>query len=110
MKSNNQTITIMPTIFHITTKAEWETAKRKGYYDTHSLKEEGFIHCSEDRQVSGVLQRYFQNKKNLIKLVVETDKLKSPFFFDWSVSVEDTFPHIYGPINIDAVKEIVAVN
>jgi len=100
----------MSTIFHITTKAEWEAAKRKGFYNTLSLREEGFIHCSEDRQISGVLNRYFQNKKDLVKLVVETEKLKSPYFFDWSTSVEDTFPHVYGPINIDAVKEIVPVN
>ncbi len=100
----------MATIFHITTKSEWEAAKRKGFYNTLSLREEGFIHCSEDRQISGVLNRYFQNKKDLVKLVVETEKLKSPYFFDWSTSVEDTFPHVYGPINIDAVKEIVPVN
>jgi uncharacterized protein (DUF952 family) len=99
----------MPTIFHITTKVEWEAAQRKGYYDTLSLKDEGFIHCSEDRQVSVVLNRYFQNKRDLVKLVVETDRLKSPYYFDWSSSVEDTFPHVYGPINIDAVREIVAV-
>src|SRR5579863_9088749 len=100
----------MSTIFHITTKAEWEAAQRKGFYNTLSLKEEGFIHCSEDRQVSGVLSRYFQNKKDLVKLVVKTEKLKSPFFFDWSTSVEDTFPHVYGPINLEAVEEIVPVN
>jgi len=99
----------MSTIFHITTKAEWDAAKRKGFYDTLSLKDEGFIHCSEDRQISGVLQRYFQNKKDLVKLVVKTEKLKSPFFFDWSTSVEDTFPHVYGPINLEAVEEIVPV-
>ncbi|HLK28209.1 MAG TPA: DUF952 domain-containing protein [Puia sp.] len=100
----------MSTIFHITTKAEWDAAQRKGFYDTLSLKNEGFIHCSEDRQISGVLNRYFQNKKDLVKLVVKTEKLKSPFFFDWSTSVEDTFPHVYGPINLEAVEEIVPVN
>ncbi len=100
----------MPTIFHITTKSEWEAAQRKGFYDTLSLKNEGFIHCSEDRQISGVLNRYFNNKSDLVKLIVETEKLKSPFFFDWSTSVEDTFPHVYGRINLEAVKEIVPVN
>jgi uncharacterized protein (DUF952 family) len=100
----------MSTIFHITTKAEWDAAQRKGFYDTLSLKNEGFIHCSEDRQVSGVLNRYFHDKKDLVKLVVKTEKLKSPFFFDWSTSVEDTFPHVYGPINLEAVEEIVPVN
>ena len=98
------------TIFHITTKPEWEAAKRLGFYKTLSLKEEGFIHCSEDRQVPGVLNRYFHDRKDLVKLVIKTEKLKSPYFFDWSTSVEDTFPHVYGPINLDAVEDIVNVN
>jgi uncharacterized protein (DUF952 family) len=99
----------MATIFHITTLPEWNTAKESGSYTSPSLKEEGFIHCSEDRQIAGVLDRYFKGKHDLAKLVIETDKLTSPIYFDWSPSVEDTFPHIYGPINLDAVKEVVAI-
>ena len=99
----------MSVIYHITEKREWETAKEKGYYATAALKEEGFIHCSEDRQVADVLDRYFKNKIDLVKLVIETDKLTSPLYFDWSSSIEDTFPHIYGPINLDAVQEVIPV-
>jgi uncharacterized protein (DUF952 family) len=99
----------MNTIIHITTKAEWEAAVRKGYYDNLSLREEGFIHCSEERQIPSVLDRYFQDQKGLVKLVVETEKLNSPYYYDWSNSAEDTFPHVYGPINIDAVTEILSV-
>ena len=97
----------MPIIFHITTMPEWKAAKAKGSYESASLAEEGFIHCSEDRQISGVLDRYFKDKKDLVKLVINTDKLTSPIYFDWSPSVEDTFPHIYGPINLEAVEDVV---
>jgi uncharacterized protein (DUF952 family) len=100
---------IMPVIFHITTKPEWESAQKKGFYEAASLASEGFIHCSEDRQVADVLDRYFKDKKELVKLVIETDRLKSPIFFDWSTSVEDTFPHIYGPINLEAVTDVVSI-
>ena len=96
----------MSIIFHITTRPEWEAAKEKGFYTTASLNDEGYIHCSEDRQIADVLDRYFREKNDLIKLVIETDKLTSPLYYDWSPSVEDTFPHIYGTINLDAVKEI----
>ena len=99
----------MPTIYHVTTAAEWNAAKQKGFYETPSLKDEGFIHCSQDNQVAGVLQRYFEGKTGLVKLVIDTDKLKSRFVFDWSPSVQDTFPHIYGPINTDAVVDVVAI-
>ena len=93
----------MQVIYHIAFAKAWEDAKQKGYYEHPTLKSEGFIHCSLDNQVAGVLERYFQGEKDLIKLVIDTDKLTSKHIFDWSKSTEDTYPHIYGPINLDAV-------
>ncbi|MBS1667351.1 MAG: DUF952 domain-containing protein [Bacteroidetes bacterium] len=89
--------------------AAWKLANETGSYTSPSLKEEGFIHCSEERQIPAVLDRYFKGKKELVKLVLDTDKLTSPLYFDWSPSVEDTFPHIYGPINLDAIQVVVAI-
>lgn len=99
----------MSIIYHITTKPEWEAAKVTGKYEAFSLKEEGYIHCSEQGQVAEVLDRYFKGKRDLIKLVIDTDKLTSPLIYDWSPSIEDTFPHIYGPINVEAVSEIIPI-
>ncbi len=99
----------MPTIYHVTTASEWNAAKASGLYETPSLKEEGFIHCSQEHQVAGVLERYFTEKEGLVKLVIDTDKLTSKFVFDWSPSSQDTFPHVYGPINTDAVVEVIAI-
>lgn len=100
----------MPVIYHVTTTAEWEAAKEKGAYTTPSLQAEGFIHCSaDDAQVKGVLQRYFAGKTNLLKLVIDTDKLSSRFIYEWSPSTADTFPHVYGPINLDAVIETIKI-
>jgi uncharacterized protein (DUF952 family) len=93
----------MSLIYHVTTTTEWETAKQKGFYESLALKEEGFIHCSEERQVESVLTRYFSNKSNLVKLRIDTDKLNSQLIYDWSNAIEDTFPHVYGNINLDAV-------
>lgn len=99
----------MPIIYHVTTANEWNAAKEKGQYESLSLKEEGFIHCSLETQVPGVLQRYFAGKTGLVKLVIDTDKLRSQLIYDWSTSNEDTYPHIYGPINTDAVIEVIAI-
>ncbi|MEI9911698.1 MAG: DUF952 domain-containing protein [Bacteroidota bacterium] len=99
----------MPIIYHVTTGADWSAAKEKGFYEHPSLKAEGFIHCSQDHQVAGVLERYFAGQTDLVKLVIDTDKLTSKFIFDWSPSVQDTFPHIYGPINTDAVIDILVL-
>lgn len=97
----------MPIIYHVTTAADWKAAQQKGFYDHPSLVEEGFIHCSQEHQVAGVLERYFAGKTDLIKLVIDTDKLTSRFVFDWSPSTADTFPHVYGTINVDAVVDVI---
>lgn len=97
----------MSVIYHVTTAAEWNEALSKGSYEHSSLKDEGFIHCSQENQLAAVLERYFSGKKNLVKLVIDTDKLTSKYIFDWSPSTQDTFPHIYGPINTEAVIDVI---
>jgi uncharacterized protein (DUF952 family) len=97
----------MPVIYHVTTASDWNAAKQKGFYEHLSLKDEGFIHCSQEHQVAEVLERYFAGKNDLVKLVIDTDKLTSKFVFDWSPSIQDTFPHVYGPINSDAVVDVM---
>ncbi len=93
-------------IFHITTVAVWNEAVEKGYFETSSLKDEGFIHCCLEEQIESVLGRYFQGIKDLLKLEIETDKLTSPYYYEWSPSIAETFPHIYGTINLDAVEHV----
>ncbi len=97
----------MPVIYHVTTAGDWEAARQKGAYEHPSLKAEGFIHCSQENQVAGVLERYFAGQNSLVKLVIDTDRLTSRFVFDWSPSTKDTFPHVYGPINLDAVTSVI---
>jgi len=99
----------MSLIYHITTRDAWTHAKEQGFYEAPSLAEEGFIHCAQEQQVQGVLERYFSGKQHLVKLVIETELLKSRFVFEWSPSTSDTFPHIYGPINADAVMDVVSI-
>lgn len=96
----------MATIYHITTQSQWDAAAATGWYETPFLKEEGFIHCSQETQVAGVLHRYFNGMTNLLKLVIDTEKLKNQLVYEWSPSTADTFPHIYGPINTDAVTAV----
>lgn len=99
----------MPVIYHITTQTEWDKARENGYYEHPSLKAEGFIHCSEDHQVAGVLERYFAGQTGLVRLVIDTNQLTSRYIQEWSPSTQDTFPHIYGPINASAVIDVVTL-
>jgi uncharacterized protein (DUF952 family) len=96
----------MALIYHITAKADWEAAKKKGLYMAPSLETEGFIHCSEEQQVKAVLERYYSGKKDLLKLVIDPKKLKPELKYELAPSVHESFPHVYGPINLDAVIEV----
>ena len=96
----------MPIIYHITTRSEWEAARQQSFYEAASLRPEGFMHCSEAAQVPGVLQRYFAGREDLVKLVIDTEKLHAPLQYDYAPSIQENFPHIYGPLNLDAVVEV----
>ncbi|MFM7222995.1 MAG: DUF952 domain-containing protein [Bacteroidota bacterium] len=96
----------MPLIYHITTPAAWATAQQSGEYTAPSLKDEGFIHCSQHSQLEGVRERFYKNAGELILLEIDTTKLTEQYIFEWAPSIQDTFPHIYGPINLDAVVTV----
>jgi uncharacterized protein (DUF952 family) len=96
----------MPYIYHITTREVWEQAQTTGQYEVPSLKEEGFIHCSMEDQVQRVLERFYSDRKDLLLLCIDSRKLLSQLVYEWAPSMEATFPHVYGPINTDAVTEV----
>jgi len=96
-------------IYHVTTKEAWQNAIEQNFYEAASLATEGFIHCSTEQQVNGVLLRYFKDKTNLVKLTIAASELTSKLQYDFSPSVGESFPHIYGRINIDAVINVQAV-
>lgn len=96
----------MAFIYHITTKQDWKVAEEEGFYIAPSLETEGFIHCSEEQQVKGVLERYYKGKNSLLKLLIDPQQLKSELKYELAPSINENFPHIYGPINLDAVVSI----
>jgi uncharacterized protein (DUF952 family) len=96
-------------IYHITTAAAWEKAQTTGAYITDSLSTEGFIHCSTQDQVAGVLDRYYKGQTNLVKLTIEKSKVTSPLIFELATSINEVFPHIHGPINLSAVVKTESI-
>jgi len=96
-------------IYHITTADEWKQAIRNGEYEAPSLHTEGFIHCSTQHQVAGVLERYFSGKTGLVKLTIDTELLHNELKFELAPSINEEFPHVYGTINLDAVVGVESV-
>lgn len=96
-------------IYHVTQKNDWQQALDNGYYEASSLSSEGFIHLSRQDQVEGVLNRYYQNKKDLLLLHVDESKLTAPLKYELAPSVNETFPHLYGRLNLDAVVSVMEI-
>lgn len=94
-------------IYHLTTLQEWEDAEDKGDYEPPSYLNDGFIHCATEEQVKGVMQRNFKQHENLVKLVIDPSRLTSSLRYDKDEELQQEFPHIYGPLNLEAVTQIV---
>jgi uncharacterized protein (DUF952 family) len=97
-------------IFHIATVADWTAAQSSGAYTTstvgRTLAEEGYIHASRGDQWQGVRSRYYTDvTEPLTLLVIDTARLTSPVVEERVGDGPETFPHVYGPINPDAVVQ-----
>lgn len=93
-------------IYHITTRQQWAEALQLGHYDSDTLATEGFIHCSTEDQVAGVLDRYYQGQSGLLKLKIEKAKIERPLIFELAGSINEVFPHIHGALNLDAIVAV----
>jgi uncharacterized protein (DUF952 family) len=94
-------------IYHIALAADWAGALADGAYTTStrgaSLAEQGFIHASTEHQVAFVANSYYKDVSGLLLLVIDTARLTAPLRYDDVPGSDEPFPHIYGPLNPDAV-------
>jgi uncharacterized protein (DUF952 family) len=91
------------TIFHITTSRAWHDAKQLGFFQSTHFDEEKFIHCSTPTQVLPVLRSLFTDISNLVILEIEQEALLAPVVYEGE---GELFPHIYGKLNIGAVRAV----
>lgn len=90
-------------IFHITDRATWQKVKHTALYEGDTLSSDGFIHCCLLEQIDSVLQNWFKGKRDLVIVEIDTENLISPVKYENFEGGQETFPHVHGPINIDAV-------
>ena len=98
-------------IYHVALAAEWEAAHEAGRYTTstrgRSLAEVGFIHCSHEDQWRQVRRDvYGDETAPLVLLVIDPERLTAPLRVEDVAGSDAPFPHLYGPLNLDAVVEV----
>ena len=97
----------MPELFHIAMPDDWDAAQTAGAYDVstrgRTLADEGYIHCSFAEQLAPTASRFYGDVAKVVVLRIDPDRLTSAVVVEDLVGSGEQFPHVYGPINLDAV-------
>jgi len=99
----------MTELFHLADRRQWEAAQAAGRYEVSTrgktLREVGFIHCSQRHQVRPVADAIFADADDLVLLTIDGDRVPAPIRYEGP-----DFPHIYGPLPVAAVVAAVPVH
>ena len=91
--------------FHLTPEPVWSAQSGADTYRPKGFDAEGFIHCTDGEvNLLAVANAYYQaDRRPFLVLVVDLDRVTAPVRYD---DPDRIYPHIYGPLNRDAVIEI----
>jgi len=95
-------------ILHITERKDWTRAQEQGVYTAEALSSEGFIHCSEPQQVIEVANFLFRGRSGLVLLCIDSSRVTAEIRYENLEGGKQLYPHIYGPLNIDAVMNVLS--
>jgi uncharacterized protein (DUF952 family) len=93
-------------LLHLCGRRDWDHAKAVGELCPQSLTEVGFVHLSAPHQVHLPANRLFAGRTDLVLLHVDPRGLGSPVRWEPGVSTDPEsmlFPHLYGPLPVEAV-------
>ncbi len=93
-------------IYHITTIEDWEAQRHLTIFTDPSLQTKGFIHCSNGNQVAAIATALFLGRKDLIVISIDESQLSSRVVWENSGGAEEHFPHVYGPIQKEAIVSV----
>jgi glutathione S-transferase len=98
-------------IFHISTEADWARAQAEGTYSLSTrgltLAQVGFVHCAFEEQVARVANVFFRGAAKLVVLRIAIERLNAEVRYEDLEGGNELFPHVYGPLNLDAVVGIM---
>lgn len=90
-------------IVHIARETEWLEAKSGGEYVPSTLPRDGFIHLSRPEQAHLPANAMYSGQQDLVLLWVDPTQLHAELRYEAPEPGAPQFPHLYGPLNLDAV-------
>lgn len=101
----------MTTIHHVMTPEDWAAFQASGTSRVstrgRSLDDEGFVHCSFDDQVERVIAGFYADLPEIAVVSLDRDRIAPPVVVEAATDGSGEYPHVYGPLNLDAVVEVV---
>jgi uncharacterized protein (DUF952 family) len=99
----------MTDLYHIAIRGDWDAAEAQGEYAMstrgRTLADDGFIHCSFVEQVDATAARFYSDADAVV-LRIDSARLTSRVVVEDLDGTGERFPHVYGPIPVDAVVEV----
>lgn len=101
---------LLPDLFHVAEAAEWAAARSLGSYTRSTkgagLDEVGFLHASFAWQVAKVANLLYSDAATpLVLLRIDVSRLDVPVRVEPAPGGSEGFPHLYGPLSVEAVVE-----
>jgi uncharacterized protein (DUF952 family) len=95
--------------YHGTPKRYFDSLDASQPYVPEPFAREGFIHTTEGREaVPMALTRHYKtSQESWVVLYIDQDRVTSPIRYD---DPERVFPHIYGPLNRDAIIAVMDID
>ncbi|MEA5442302.1 DUF952 domain-containing protein [Cyanobium gracile] len=94
-------------IYHLAMADEWRQARAAGVYERstrgQSLQDVGFIHASGADQVEATYGRFYADAGEVLLLTIDPDRLTAPLRWEPAPDTGECFPHIHGPLPLQAV-------
>jgi uncharacterized protein (DUF952 family) len=105
-------------IYHLVTERDFHSLTKDNVYVPALFAQDGFIHCTgEPATLLSVANDYFADVvEAVLVLVIEVDRVAAEVKFEPPAPISGggtshvqeglLFPHIYGPLNLDAVAGV----
>lgn len=90
--------------WHLVPAEEWQATPADAPYLPAAFAQDGFIHTTHTaEEVAAAGTRYYKDDpRPYLAILIEVRRLTSP----WRYDGDHRFPHIYGPLNRDAVLAV----
>ena len=91
--------------FHYTPEEYFNSRNPGEDYTPSDYEWEGFIHCTDgaENMVKVVDRFYREDPRDFLVLYIDKERVASPVKYEDPAEI---YPHIYGPLNRDAIVEV----